>query len=150
MFMVTLNNRCGREAAILILELRLSVGSLTAARHNSLGGCLVPKAASYHTSFSVSFGESRRSDSVPQQRLCAQNGPPRHESGGNLRPGTDAHHFSEIPQSGHSVLVRFQFPSPRRSTKHPPICVRQSNIDRGLVSINCVHRKKSSRNVSLS
>ncbi len=32
----------------------------------------VPFSASHDSVFSVSFGENRRSDSVPQRRLCAQ------------------------------------------------------------------------------
>jgi len=36
--------RCGREAAILILKLRISVGSSTAARRNYLGVRCVPEA----------------------------------------------------------------------------------------------------------
>ncbi len=41
--MAALNVAFGREAAILILELRISVGSLTAARRNYLGVRHVPK-----------------------------------------------------------------------------------------------------------
>jgi hypothetical protein len=64
--------RFGREAAILILELRVSVGSLTAARHNSLGVCyIVPFSASQEALLRVSFREKRRSDSICQGRESA-------------------------------------------------------------------------------
>jgi hypothetical protein len=53
---IWLNVGSGREAAILILELGISVGSLTAARRNYLGVRCVPFSAPYDAIFSVSFG----------------------------------------------------------------------------------------------
>jgi hypothetical protein len=66
------NDYFGHKAAILILELRISVGSLTAARRNYLGVRCVPKAVSHDAVFSVPSGEKRRSNSVPQRRLSAR------------------------------------------------------------------------------
>ena len=45
--------RCGHKAAILILELRISVGSLTAARRNYLGVRCVPFSAPGEVHLSV-------------------------------------------------------------------------------------------------
>ena len=42
-----LNDWIGHKAAMVILELRISVGSLTAARGNYLGARCVPLAASH-------------------------------------------------------------------------------------------------------
>jgi hypothetical protein len=64
----------GRDAAILILELRISVGSLTAAHNNYAGVRCVPFSAPYTASFSVSYGENRPSNSVNQRPRCAHNG----------------------------------------------------------------------------
>jgi len=49
---VGVNGSKGHKAAILILELRISVGSLTAARRNYLGVRCVPFAASHESLFS--------------------------------------------------------------------------------------------------
>jgi hypothetical protein len=66
----------------------LLCGSLTAARHNHLGVRCVPIAEAQVTSFSVSFGENRRSDSVPQRPLVPTADSHSMEAGGDLRPTT--------------------------------------------------------------
>jgi hypothetical protein len=69
-----LNDWIGHKAAMLILELRISVASLTAARGNYLGVRCVPKAASHDSLFSVSFGDNRPSNSQRQRPSCAHSG----------------------------------------------------------------------------
>jgi hypothetical protein len=53
------NGSKGHIAAILILALRISVGSLTAARRNYLGVRCVPFSAPYDAIFSVSYVEKQ-------------------------------------------------------------------------------------------
>jgi hypothetical protein len=62
----------GRDAAILILELRISVGSLTAAHNNYAGVRCVPNSEAQITLFSVSYGDNRRSELICQRRKSAQ------------------------------------------------------------------------------
>jgi hypothetical protein len=71
--------RLGHKAAILIGAESLS-WVVNAARRNYLGVRCVPIAEAQVTSFSVSFGENRRSDFTTQSLRCAQSGHWWHES----------------------------------------------------------------------
>jgi hypothetical protein len=66
------NDYFGHKAAILILELRISVGSITAARRNYLGVRCVPFAEAQVAPTSVSFGEKGTSAMAlcPTAALC--------------------------------------------------------------------------------
>jgi len=59
----------GHKAAILILELRISVGSLTAARRNYLGVRCVPITASGANTVSVGYGLISAAD-LEDLRVC--------------------------------------------------------------------------------